>query len=928
MSAVGECLSVRTCRIFSVFAGVSTAAVGILSLVGWWLSLPVLTSVVPGLATMKPNSAVCFVMLGASVCLIRNRSIGAAKLATTQSMVARMLTVAAALVGLLTLSEYVFNDTLSLDNVFFRETLNAIGGPYPGRMSATTAASFSLIGVAVFLTTIRTSFLAQSFAILATLSGLVASIGYLIGVRQLYEVSAYSSMAVHTSLLLVLLGIGTLAARPQQGVMAPINSKYVGGVMARRVLPFVIGMPIVLSWLRWRGQEMGLYGTQFGIAILTLSEVVIFSAVIWMSALWLNRVDEQRLQAERQTFQLAAIVESSEDAILSKDLSGTIVSWNHGAERLYGYSPEEIIGKPIETIIPSQLRDEARLFLSEISKGRLVTREETLRRRKDGTLIHVSLVISPIRDHDGRIVGASTIAHDITERMQTEEIIRQSEERFSKAFRSSPMAITIATLDEGRYVDANDAFLSMMGCKLDEIIGRTSTELNVWADPHARAQMVAQLGESGRVRTFETRLNTRVSGIRLVQLVAETVWLNDRPCILAIINDITEARSVEEQFRQSQKMEAVGRLAGGVAHDFNNLLGVILGYCELSREQVEPDNRVVKHLDQIKKAAQRAGALTRQLLAFSRQQVLQPRVLNLNAVVNNLSNMLLRMIGEDVSLKFIPGAPLDNIRADTNQVEQVLMNLAVNARDAMPSGGKIIIETSNSQLDEGYARQHAGVKPGDYVMLSMSDTGCGMNSETISKIFEPFFTTKPLGEGTGLGLSTVYGIVKQSGGHIWVYSEPGKGTTFKLYFPRVVENVDVLHQSIPEPLITGGSETILVVEDDDELRELTVTMLQKEGYRVLEAKDGKAAVNMAREYQGPIDLLLTDVVMPGMSGGEVAKGLKGLRPEVAIVYMSGYTGNLISHHSMLDADTPLLQKPFTKRALMRQLRSVLDRQET
>jgi two-component system, cell cycle sensor histidine kinase and response regulator CckA len=503
---------------------------------------------------------------------------------------------------------------------------------------------------------------------------------------------------------------------------------------------------------------------------------------------------------------------------------------------------------------------------------------------------------------------------DITERLQNEERLRQSEERFSKAFRSSPLPITISTRAEGRYVDANEAFLRMMGRPREELVGRTTNELNVWNFPEDRNKMVEALDRDGRVSALETVFNSRTNGERRVQVSAELIQLNGIPCVLAITNDVTEAKRMEAQFRQAQKMEAVGRLAGGMAHDFNNMLGVIIGYCDLLRGRFSLED-AMRDASQIKKAAQRAAALTRQLLAFSRQLVLLPRVLNLNDVVKDISQMLLRVIAEDISLAFVPAPSLGSVKADLGQIEQVLMNLVVNARDAMPQGGKIVIETANVELDETYSQIHQEVRPGPYVLLSVSDTGSGMDSKTISKVFEPFFTTKGPGEGTGLGLSMVYGVIRQSGGYIWVYSEPGQGATFKIYLPRIEEPAEPLPRTTPEIIFAKGSETVLLVEDEQNLREVTVELLESEGYRVLVAKDGPSAIAISQGHRDMIHVLLTDIVLPNMSGTALAGRIKEFRPDLKVLYMSGYTGNLVAHQGILDSGSAFIQKPFTKHSL-------------
>jgi PAS domain S-box-containing protein len=388
--------------------------------------------------------------------------------------------------------------------------------------------------------------------------------------------------------------------------------------------------------------------------------------------------------------------------------------------------------------------------------------------------------------------------------------------------------------------------------------------------------------------------------------------------------DIAERRSLERQLVQAQKMEAIGRLAGGVAHDFNNLLTIIRGYSDLLVEQVTAGSPIRGQMEEIRRAADRAAALTRQLLAFGRRQILAPQVLNLNKIVADMDKMLRRLIGEDIDLVTKLEPALSQTKVDPGQVEQVIMNLAVNSRDAMPEGGKLTIETANAELDENYARRHAMAAPGQYVMLAISDTGCGMDAETQSHIFEPFFTTKETGKGTGLGLATVHGIVKQIGGEIWVYSEPGRGTTFKIYFPQVEGIAKTLQPTRVVSTSPGGSETILVVEDEEAVRSLVRRVLESKGYVVLTASSAEEAARMCEHQQTKINLLLTDVVMPGMNGQKLAQLLGLSRPEMKVLYMSGYTDNSIVHHGVLDASTAFLQKPFTPDAVLRKVREVLD----
>ena len=395
-----------------------------------------------------------------------------------------------------------------------------------------------------------------------------------------------------------------------------------------------------------------------------------------------------------------------------------------------------------------------------------------------------------------------------------------------------------------------------------------------------------------------------------------------RELIESIAEDISERRLLERQLVQSQKMEAVGRLAGGISHDFNNILNVITGYSEIAKGTLDAAHPVSGYLVQIHAAAMRAANLTRQLLMFSRQQVVFPKIVDLSVVVDNMMKMLSRTIGEDIALSFRPEVPLGCVRADVGQIEQILMNLVVNARDAMPDGGQITIETRDAELDETYRAFHEPVIPGPYVMLSVNDTGCGMDETTRAHIFEPFFTTKEPGKGTGLGLSTVYGIVKQSGAYIWVYSEPGRGATIKIYFPRVQEKPDEARETC-EPTILGGTETILLVEDDQLLRNVTFRLLSGVGYKVLEAETPDQAIQMAQDNAEPIDLVLTDVIMPVMGGFELSTRLKALRPELKVIFTSGYTGNAFARQMPVEGPFVLIEKPYSRASLLTRVYEVL-----
>jgi signal transduction histidine kinase/ActR/RegA family two-component response regulator len=436
------------------------------------------------------------------------------------------------------------------------------------------------------------------------------------------------------------------------------------------------------------------------------------------------------------------------------------------------------------------------------------------------------------------------------------------------------------------------------------------------------ALLDAERGAANTPKFGVWRIRKKSGEIVQVELTKHTFMLGDRPCRLVVGRDVTERLRLEEQLRQSQKMEAIGRLAGGVAHDFNNVLSVILSYGDMLLADMKPGDPMHDDILEIRKAGKRAADLTRQLLMFSRQQVLEPKVLDMNEVLTSMNKMLQRILGADVDLVSLPAQSLGTVRADPSSVEQVIMNLVVNARDAMPTGGQLTMETGNVVLDEAYAKAHIDVKPGPHVMLAVTDTGTGIDSVTLSRIFEPFFTTKEKGKGTGLGLSTVFGIVQQSGGSVWVYSEMGKGTTFKVYLPRVDAAVETV-RATDAPATLRGSETILLVEDDDQVRAVARGILLKNGYHVIEARNAGEALLHSEKHPGTIHLLLSDVVMPQMSGPELAKRLATARPDMRVLCMSGYTDDSIVRHGVLEAHIAFLQKPITPDMLTTKVREVL-----
>jgi two-component system, cell cycle sensor histidine kinase and response regulator CckA len=863
---------------------------------------------------------------------------------------------------------------------------------------------------------------------------------------------------------------------------------------------------------------------------------------------------------------LSRVISSAADAIITKNLNGVITSWNPAAARLFGYSADEALGRPLLMLFPPDRINEEKMILARIQEGERVESFESVRLRKDGREIHVALTISPIRDNAGRIIGASKIARDISAQKRTEESLRRSEKQLGQFIEEAPISVAMFDRDM-RYLAASRRWVEAYGRGHRDLRGLLHYDvnpdlperwkdlhrrglagetfrndhdgwtradggrywvkwgINPWHDPsgniggvmilaediteQVRAEeglhfhetllretgQIAKVGgwefdvatgqgywteevarihelepgaqpskesglafydEESRLRIehalttaieqaipydLELKLNTAKGNRRWVRTIGHPILENEKVVkvrgsfqditerklaedrlrrqaslldqafdavfvwerdgaisfwnqgaqrmygfsqneaigrvshellqtsvaegldsvlrslelkgrcerelkhirrdgkritvesrmvqmnegdlryVLEINRDVSEQRLLEAQLRQSQKMEAVGQLAGGVAHDFNNLLSVILGCTELLSESVDL-TQVKRRAEEIQKAGQRAANLTRQLLAFSRKQILEPRVINLNCKVSETTDMLVRLVGEDTEILMSLADNLGSVRADPSQIEQILLNLVVNAHDAMPNGGKITIETQNTNLEEAYAGSHSSVVPGRYVMIAVSDSGVGMDADTVGHIFEPFFTTKST--GTGLGLAVVYGAVKQSGGNIWVYSEPGKGTTFKIYFPRVDGASDDSGVNASNPVTPRGTETILLVEDSDSLRALTMEFLQLAGYKVIETKDGKDALQAAQVHEEKIDLLLTDVVMPGMSGPELAKEIKKIHPETRILFVSGYTSDSIAHRGVLEEGVNLLTKPFTRSGLTQKVREVFN----
>jgi two-component system, cell cycle sensor histidine kinase and response regulator CckA len=631
--------------------------------------------------------------------------------------------------------------------------------------------------------------------------------------------------------------------------------------------------------------------------------------------------DEALRQSERRYREL---YNETPVMLHSIDREGRLISVSDYWLAALGYTRDEVIGcGSIEFLTEESRRHAIEDVLPGFMRTGSCTNVEYQFVKKNGEIIDTLLSATAELDEAGQLVRSLAVVIDVTDRKRAEESIRRSEERYRSLVQNAVFGIYRTDAD-GRFVEANPALAAMLGYE-DEggLIGRDIS--GFYQDPAQRDRLVGQYAATDRIEGVEVQWKRRDGSPIMVRLTGRPVRADDGTTgFEMIVEDVSERTALEQQFRQAQKMEAIGRLAGGIAHDFNNLLTAMGGYSDLLIGQFAEDDPRRQDLLEIRKAANRAGALTRQLLAFSRKQILQPKAVRLSAVLDGVDPLLRRLIGEDVEVVTIPAADAGLVRADPIQLEQVIMNLAVNARDAMPGGGRLTIETRNVTFGADRARVHQGVAPGRYVMLAVTDTGCGMDPEVKSHLFEPFFTTKERGKGTGLGLATVYGIVRQSGGHIYVDSEPKQGSTFEVYFPRLDEEADRARAHSVPAASPSGTETILLAEDEDAVRRLTRDVLMRQGYRVLEARTGGEALSVSTGFPERIDLLLTDVVMPEMGGRELAQRLLMQRPFLKVIYVSGHSDEMVVRGRILEPGVAFLPKPFTPEGLTAAVREMLD----
>ena len=662
-----------------------------------------------------------------------------------------------------------------------------------------------------------------------------------------------------------------------------------------------------------------------------LLAIVIMGALVVLGAGLGARAVQRRLRARAlETERLRRFYDALSCGVIVQDASGKVVHANQAARELLG---------TIDVVLADSPKADHRVVNEDGSSAEGDSHPLSRARRTGqpvrgvvhgvftGTSMERWCLVDAVPIFDpvtGKLAEAIASLTDITHRRRTETALRHTSETLSALIQASPLAI-FALDGAGKVTSWNPAAERLFGWRASEVLGHALATVPTEHAAEFEAQRIAVL--NGRSFVDLEIIQKRRDGTPLtLSLALAPLYegMSASPGVIGLAADLTERKKLESQLRQSQKMEAVGQLAGGVAHDFNNLLTAIMGYTSLLLKAIPQDDPKHQDLLEIDRAAARATELTQQLLAFSRRQMLQPTLVDFNAILADTMRMLGRLLGEHIELAILPQAELGVVRADRGQVEQVIINLAVNARDAMEGGGKLTLETRNVELDDAYARQHPGATSGQFVMLAVTDTGVGMNAATQARIFEPFFTTKERGKGTGLGLSTVYGIVKQSGGTIYVYSEPGRGTTFKIYLPRVAAPGPVESQATAKPTTVRGTETILVVEDEAGVRSLTCRVLGTFGYTVLEAENGGEALLIAEQHPEPIHLVLTDVVLPRMSGRKLAERLLRTRLDLRVLYMSGYADGAIISHGDLDPGTAFIQKPFTPDALAQKVREVLD----
>jgi PAS domain S-box-containing protein len=954
--------------------GAAVALIGATALAGWLSGSRALTAFGASYIPMAPNTGVLFLLLGVSLAVLTAPHRHA-------RLFARCAVAAALVVAAAHLAEYLVGADLGIDRWAFSTPSESLGFAPVGRMAFFTALSLVLACPAILVQSFprRPRFageLAGLLAVVVTLIGLVFSLGYLYHAPLLYG-SARIPMALPTSVALVLLGVSIAipaALRVQEEQRQHERDRaHIDGAFEHAAL----GMALIAPdgrWLRVNRAvceivgytESELLATTFQaithpddveadvafVRRMLASEIQSYQMekryfhrqghVIWVllsvslsrdaddtPRYFISQVQDitERKRADTELTRQALVFETIGDAVFVMDLTGQIVDLNPAACRLFGYTKAEMVGRPVATVHDPDLGGGLEEQIQATLRSDLRWSGEMPFRRKDGSLGLADVVVVAQVDHAGQPVAWIGVNREVTERRRAEAALAESRALLAAAEELAHVGSWALDAQTGTLTWSDELFRIVGRERTSAISTERFVALVHPADRPAVRAAFKRLVAGGEAPPIECRVIRPDGSTRTIhargRLQRDAAGGTQR--VLGSAQDVTDRVELEEQLRQSQRLEAVGQLAGGIAHDFNNLLTVITSYAALLLEDLGPSHEKRNDIQEIARAAERAATLTQQLLAFGRRQLLQPRVLDVNHTVTELERMLRRLLTADIELVTVLDPGLRPVRADPGQLEQVLMNLVVNARDAMPSGGTLTVETANVAIDGSYAGRHASaVRPGPYVRLAVSDTGHGMDDATQAHIFEPFFTTKESGKGTGLGLSTVYGIVTQSGGYVWCYSEPGRGTTFKIYLPHADAPAERPGDDIGTVAVRRGRERVLIVEDDDAVRSVAQRILTSHGYAVLAAAGGAAALRLHDETTPPVDLVLTDVVMPEMSGAELARQLRARHPAIRVLFMSGYTGEAAIRQRVLEPGAAFIEKPFAPEALAAKVREILD----
>ncbi|HEY3417541.1 MAG TPA: PAS domain S-box protein [Armatimonadota bacterium] len=922
-------------RITAVCAG-GAMLLGLLGLIGRFAGQPFLTHFLRGTTPMAPSVALQLLLLGVFL-FLREHTRRWRFLPTLVLPVLPLIVLFGLLEGLETFFRQwspAFPERFVFPHLI---TADALASPVAGWLLLLCGAGL----IFLFLPPRQTPFwqqLAGSLGSLAMVFSGIFFVSYLYGTPLLYG-SAVIPLAFPTSLAFLLLGTGIAAAAgpdamPVRWFIGPATR----GRLLRVFFPLAVLLLFAADLVQIRLAVLfGQYGAlvsacaAIGISTIALLLILLFSRLVGND---IDQAHAQRLQAKQalseERNRLLVTLKSIGDGVIVTDTAGRMVLLNSVAETLTGWTQAEALGRSIDdifVIINETTHAPVPSPIAQVLESGMVVglANHTVLIARDGAERNIADSGAPIRDEDDRIIGVVLVFRDVTEDRTTERNLRRSEARFRQLFTTMAEGVALHEIicdatgrpSDYRFLEINPAFETLTGISAEQALGRTAREVI----PALEQEWIERYGQ---VALTGEPLHFAQSSGSLNRDYEVTAYSPQHGQFAAIFLDVTERRRAEEQLLQAAKMESIGRLAGGVAHDFNNILTGIIGFTELSLAQLGSNTSGQANLHEVLSLADRAANLTRQLLAFSRQQPFQPQQIRLNPVIEHAVKMLQRLIGEDINLRYLPTAEQDTLFADPGQLEQLLMNLAVNARDAMPTGGSLIIETATVLLDDGYVATHLAAKPGAFVRLTVTDNGHGIPAEALPHIFEPFFTTKEIGKGTGLGLATVYGIVKQHGGSIWVYSELTQGTTFKIYLPlQYSASTQCLVTQQPSP-IQRGQETILLVEDEEAVRNVTRCILEAHGYTVIEAAQPADAEVRFREHHADIALLLTDVIMPGFSGVELAHRLHRKHPALRVLYLSGYSGEALAQNSELYEAAHVVQKPYKADDLLRRIRQMLD----